>query len=87
LSIRHNPATGNPVTVESNYILDNQSPRLAGGVWIYGVSPVTFTNNVIADNFASRDGSGMYVTGDDETPASVLFIHNTVANNAGGGRG
>ncbi|MFO7917016.1 MAG: choice-of-anchor Q domain-containing protein, partial [Anaerolineae bacterium] len=51
-----------------------------GGLMIMDVEPLTLTNNLIAANHADEGGSGVYVM-----DSTGYLLHNTIANNTGGG--
>jgi hypothetical protein len=66
--------------LDGNSMIDNYAYYYGGGLMLYSYSNALLLNNVVAKNRAGAAGSGVYVSG-----ASPVLLHNTIANNVGGG--
>jgi hypothetical protein len=81
------PATLNGNTIVSNTAsLNPASFAEGGGLSLRGGNPITLTNNLVVDNHAAV-GGGVLLDGIPGQPALGYALHNTIADNQGGGQG
>jgi hypothetical protein len=81
------PATLNGNTIVSNTAtLNPGSLGEGGGLRFRGGNPFTLTNNLVADNHATA-GGGAWLAGHPAEHALGRLLHNTIADNLGGGQG
>jgi uncharacterized repeat protein (TIGR01451 family) len=79
-------------TLAGNRVLSNTttlSPTatgLGGGLYAFTSHGVNMSNNIVAHNQANSEGSGLWFSNHFD-PALGEFLHNTIADNRGGGQG
>lgn len=75
---------GDALSLDGNWIIDNAAD-MGSGVCVAQGSTLALTNNVIAGNRAGSGGDGLRVYGSATYPSAATLLHNTIADNPGGG--